>query len=109
MKPIEVTDDTFKKEVLESPIPVLVDFWAIWCGPCRLIAPIVEELAQEYDSKMKFAKLDVDVNQKTAMEFGIRSIPTLLIFKNGKVVASVIGAVPKPNLVSKIESVLQSQ
>ncbi len=108
MKPIEVTDDTFKKEVLESPIPVLVDFWAIWWGPCRLIAPIVEELAQEYDGKMKFAKLDVDVNQKTAMEYGIRSIPTLLIFKDGKVVASVIGAVPKPNLVSKIESVLQS-
>lgn len=108
MKPVEVTNDTFKKEVLESPIPVLVDFWAIWCGPCRLIAPIVEELAQEYDGKMKFAKLDVDVNQKTAMEYGIRSIPTLLIFKNGKVVASIIGAVPKPNLVSKIESVLQS-
>lgn len=108
MKPIVVTDDTFKNEVLESTIPVLVDFWAIWCGPCRLIAPVIEELAKEYDGRMKFAKLDVDVNQKTAMEYGIRSIPTLLIFKDGKVVSSIIGAVPKPNLVSKIEQVLSN-
>ncbi len=106
MKPIVVTDDTFQKEVIESQIPVLVDFWAIWCGPCRLIAPVVEELAKEYDGKMKFAKLDVDANPKTAMQFGIRSIPTLLFFKDGKVVASVVGAVPKPNLVSRIEQVL---
>lgn len=106
MKPIEVTDANFQKEVIESPIPVLVDFWAIWCGPCRLIAPIVEELANEYEGKMKFAKLDVDVNQKTAMKYGIRSIPTLLIFKDGTVVDSIIGAVPKPHLVSKIEKVL---
>lgn len=108
MKPIVVTDETFKKEVLESPIPVLVDFWAIWCGPCKLIAPVVEELAKEYDGKMKFTKLDVDVNQKTAMQYGIRSIPTLLIFKNGKVVDSVIGAVPKPHLVNKIEKLLSN-
>lgn len=106
MKPIVVTDDTFQIEVIESQIPVLVDFWAIWCGPCRLIAPVVEELAKEYDGKMKFAKLDVDANPKTAMQFGIRSIPTLLFFKDGKVVSSVVGAVPKPNLVSRIEQIL---
>lgn len=108
MKPIEVNDNNFKQEVLDSPIPVLVDFWAIWCGPCRLIAPVIEELATEYDGKMKFCKLDVDVNQKTAMEYGIRSIPTLLIFKGGKVVSSVIGAVPKSHLVNKINTVLTS-
>lgn len=106
MKPVVVTDDTFQKEVIESQIPVVVDFWAIWCGPCRLIAPIIEELAKEYDGKVKFAKLDVDANPKTAMQYGIRSIPTLLFFKDGKVVNSVIGAVPKPNLVSRIEQVL---
>ncbi|MCX8056250.1 MAG: thioredoxin [Ignavibacteria bacterium] len=108
MKPIEVTDDNFQKEVLESSIPVLVDFWAVWCGPCRLIAPVIEELAKEYNGKMKFAKLDVDVNPKTAMQYGIRSIPTLMIFKDGKVVSSLIGAVPKPKLVEEISKVLNS-
>lgn len=106
MKPIEVTDETFKKEVLESDLPVLVDFWAVWCGPCRLIAPVVEELAQEYNGKFKFAKVDVDNNQKVAMDYGIRSIPTLMIFKGGKVHSSVIGAVPKSNLINKIEEAL---
>ncbi len=86
--PIALTDDNFSEEVLDSNVPVLVDFWAAWCGPCRMVAPIVEELATEYDGKAKVAKLDVDAAQKTAMEFGIRSIrsiPTLLIFKGGKV------------------------
>jgi thioredoxin 1 len=108
MKPIEVTDESFRSEVLESSLPVLVDFWAIWCGPCRLIAPIVEELAKEYDGKFKFAKVDVDTNQKAAMEYGIRSIPTLMIFKSGQVHSSLVGAVPKGNLVTKIEEALKN-
>lgn len=102
MKPIEVTDTNFKKEVLESSTPVLVDFWAEWCGPCKMIAPVVEELAKEYDGKLKVGKVDVDSNQQTSMQFGIRSIPTLLIFKNGKVVDQIVGAVPKRALADKI-------
>ena len=102
MKPVEVTDANFKTEVLDSQTPVLVDFWATWCGPCKMIAPIVEELATEYDGKMKFGKLDVDANQQVANQFGIRSIPTLLVFKGGKVVDQIIGAMPKRNLVDKI-------
>ena len=102
MKPMEMTDSNFEQEVLSSDRPVLVDFWAEWCGPCKMIAPIVEELAQEYDGKLKVGKVDVDSNQQVSMQFGVRSIPTLLIFKSGKVVEQVIGAVPKRLLAEKI-------
>ncbi len=102
MKPIELTDNSFDTEVLESPLPVLIDFWAIWCGPCRMVSPIVEELAGEYNGKLKVAKLDVDSNQAIAMRYGIRSIPTLLLFKNGAVVEQIIGAVPKRVIVDKL-------
>ena len=105
-KPMVVTDATFEEEVLKSSHPVLVDFWAAWCGPCRMIAPMVEELAGEYEGRIKVCKVDVDTEQKTAESYGIRSIPTLLIFKEGKVATQVVGAVPKPHLVEKIESVL---
>ncbi len=104
--PIALTDDNFSEEVLDSQLPVLVDFWAAWCGPCRMVAPIVEELATEYDGKAKIAKLDVDAAQKTAMEFGIRSIPTLLIFKGGKVSDQVIGAIPKEQIAEKLDAAL---
>ncbi len=103
-QPINLTDDQFEAEVMKSDIPVLIDFWATWCGPCRMIAPIVEELAGEYDGKAKICKLDVDNNQQTAMKFGVRSIPTILIFKGGEVVDTIIGAVPKNQIVEKLNS-----
>ncbi len=102
MKAVEVTDSNFQTEVLKSDKPVLVDFWAEWCGPCKMIAPMVEELAKEYDGKLKVGKVDVDSNQQTSMQYGIRSIPTLLIFKGGKVVDQLIGAVPKKMLAEKL-------
>ncbi|MGQ9819519.1 MAG: thioredoxin [Candidatus Kapaibacteriales bacterium] len=104
--PIHVTDENFKTEVLKSPVPVIVDFWATWCAPCRLIAPIVAELSQEYDGKIKVCKLDVDNNPNTAIEYGVRSIPTLLFFKNGKVVGNIIGAVGKNVIVEHINRIL---
>lgn len=103
-QPIHLTDDMFEQEVLKSDVPVLIDFWAAWCGPCRMIAPIVEELANEYEGKAKITKLDVDNNQNTAQQYGIRSIPTILIFKGGEVVDSIIGAVPKQQIVDRLES-----
>ena len=102
MKPVEVNDANFKSEVLDSTTPVLVDFWATWCGPCKMIAPIVEELAMEYAGKLKVGKLDVDANPAVSMQFGIRSIPTLLVFKGGRVVDQIVGAVPKRQLVEKV-------
>jgi thioredoxin 1 len=94
----EVNDATFEKEVLQSAQPVLVDFWAAWCGPCRAVAPIVEEIAQEYQGKLKVMKMDVDVNPATPMRYSIRGIPTLLIFKGGKVAEQIVGYVPKDTI-----------
>jgi len=102
MKPVEVSDSNFETEVLKSNVPVLVDFWATWCGPCKMIAPVVEEIAREYDGKVKVVKVDVDGNPETSMKFSIRSIPTVMIFKGGKVVEQLIGAMPKKNLMDKL-------
>ncbi|MBI2872653.1 MAG: thioredoxin [Chloroflexi bacterium] len=105
-KPKNVRDEEFEAQVLKADKPVMVDFWAEWCGPCKMIAPVVEELAQEYDGRVEFVKIDVDASPQSATRFGIRSIPTLLVFKNGKVEEQVIGAVPKSVLKKKLESVL---
>lgn len=105
---VEGTDFNFDQEVLKSDTPVLVDFWAPWCGPCRIVAPVVEEIANEYNGKLKVVKVNTDENQNVAITYGIRSIPTLGIFKDGKVVDSVIGAVPKHYLEEKIKPHLMS-
>ena len=101
---LAVTDVSFKDEVLDSKLPVMVDFWAEWCGPCKMIAPTVAELAKEYEGRAKVVKLDVDSNYKTSGAYDVRSIPTLLFFKNGQVVDKIVGAVPKQKLKEKLEA-----
>jgi len=102
----EVTDSTFEQEVLQSEIPVLIDFWAPWCGPCRMVAPVVEELAKDFDTRVKVMKLNVDNNPGTAQKYGIFSIPTILIFKNGEVAQQIVGAMPKKQYVDKLNELL---
>ena len=105
--PMILTDETFEQEVLQSDQPVLVDFWAEWCGPCKMIAPAIAELAGEYNGKAKVGKLDVDHNNESAIKFGIRSIPALLIFKGGIKVDEIIGAVPKQIIKQRLEAALK--
>jgi thioredoxin 1 len=105
-KPKEVTDTSFEKEVLKAARPVLVDFWAPWCGPCHMVAPIVEELAEEYDGKVTFVKLNTDENLVTATRYGIRSIPTLLVFKGGEPVGQIIGFRPKSDLRRRLDAAI---
>ncbi len=106
MKPLTITDDNFENEVIKSDVPVLIDFWAVWCGPCKIIAPVVEQLAEEYNGKLKVGKLDVDNNQESSIKYGVRSIPTLLLFKNGEVKDTIIGAVGKQQIVQKINALI---
>ncbi|MCJ7577479.1 MAG: thioredoxin [candidate division Zixibacteria bacterium] len=105
--PIELNDGNFESEVLKSDKPVLVDFWATWCGPCRMVGPVVEEIAKDYEGKLKVGKLNVDESSQTAVQYGIMSIPSLLFFKGGKVIDQIIGAVPKQHFVERINKILQ--
>jgi thioredoxin 1 len=105
-KPVNITDDTFEAEVLLADKPVLVDFWATWCGPCKMIAPMLEEIAEEKSDVMKVAKLDVGTNTRTPGKYNIQSVPSLLFFKNGEVIDQFVGALTKAQLVSRLENVL---
>ena len=102
----EVTDTNFQAEVIESEVPVLVDFWAPWCGPCRMVAPVVEEIAKERGEDLKVVKMNIDENQNTAVQFNVMSIPTLMVFRNGEVAKTVIGAYPKAKLEAELEPAL---
>ena len=102
----DVTDQNFEQEVIKSTMPVLVDFWAPWCGPCRMVAPVIEKLSEEFKGKIKFCRLNVDENPKTAAQYRVMSIPTLIFFKNGKAVNTVIGAVPERTLQPKLKALL---
>ena len=101
---VHVTDDSFEEDVLQSDIPVLVDYWAEWCGPCKMIAPILDDVAGDYEGKLKIAKLNIDENSQTAPQYGIRGIPTLMIFKNGSAAATKVGAISKTQLVEFIDA-----
>lgn len=105
--PVEVNDGNFESEVLKSDLPVLVDFWAPWCGPCQMVGPIVEEIGKDYEGKLKVGKLNVDESSQTASHYGIMSIPNLLFFKGGKVVDQIVGAVPKRQFIEKIDKIIK--
>ena len=103
---LQVTDKNFEEEIVNSDIPAMVDFWAEWCGPCKMVGPVVEELAQEYKGKIKIAKMDVDSNRDTPAKFGIRNIPTLILFKDGEVAKMIIGAQPKSQIDGELKKLL---
>jgi thioredoxin 1 len=103
---LEVTDATFDAEIMNADIPAMVDFWAAWCGPCRMVGPVVEELAKEYQGKIKVAKMDVDQNRQTPARFGIRNIPTLLLFKGGDLAQTIVGAQPKSQIEEELKKLL---
>ena len=103
---LDITQDTFEKEVMKSSLPVLVDFWAPWCGPCRIVGPVLEKLSNEYIHKLKFAKLNVDDNQEIAAKYDVRGIPCMIVFSKGEEADRIIGAFPEPNLRQKIDSIL---
>ncbi|MFO7738141.1 MAG: thioredoxin [Desulfatiglandaceae bacterium] len=103
---LELTDNTFEEEIMKSDIPAMVDFWAEWCGPCKMVSPVVEELAREYNGKIKIASMDVDGNRQTPGKFGIRNIPTLILFKDGAVAQTIIGAHPKSHIEAELKKLL---